>query len=117
MSDMQLLEWRLAMEARRLVGTMTFPVLILVAWLWLAGGQYAGVMPHAQRDAHPTVRVAVVQDVQHVNVALAFEQSRDELRLILIRALPTLVYPPQQSAGKTAPVYAPDATAWLTSSP
>jgi hypothetical protein len=117
MSDPPSLEWRLAMEARRLVGTMTFPVLILVAWLWLSGGQFAGVMPHAQRDAQPAVRVAAVQDVQHVNVALTFERSRDELRLILMRALPRLVYPPEQSAGRSAPAYAPDATARLTSSP
>ncbi len=117
MSDPPSLEWRLAMEARRLVGTMTFPVLILMAWLWLSGGQLAGVLPHAARDAHPSVRVAAVQDVQHVNVVLTFEQTRDDLRLVLSRALPALTYAPPQSAGNASPAYAPEVTAMFTSSP
>ena len=104
------------MEARRLVGTMTFPVLILVAWLWLSGGQFAGVMPHATRDVHPTVRVAAVQDAQHVNVTLTFRETREALQLVLSRALPSPLYEPQLSDYATQN-YAPDVTALLTSSP
>ncbi|HEX5368777.1 MAG TPA: hypothetical protein VFY10_05105 [Dehalococcoidia bacterium] len=84
------------MEARRLVGTMTFPVLILVAWLWLSGGQFAGVMPHAQHAAQPNVHVASVQHVQHDNVTLTYEKSREVLHLLLIRALPGILDAPSR---------------------
>ena len=105
------------MEARRLVGTMTFPVLILMAWLWLSGGQFAGVLPQAARVAHPSVRVAAVQDVQHVSVALSFEQSRDALRLLLSRELPGVLDSPPPLDGFSMQGYAPDVTALFTSSP
>ena len=104
------------MEARRLVGTMTFPVVILVAWLWLAGGPFASVLPHAARDIHQSVHVAAVEDAQHVNIDSNLVESRDFLRMLLSRALP-VIYPGERFVGIAQPNYAPDATTLLTSSP